>query len=105
MDDLTKYRNLRAFERMGMLLAADNGARTYTPTTSMTHSFFQPPATSRYALRNLRVPHCLMQAELPGPTGDELVAIDLLIDNGRIATIDRAGAMPAEPRRRRYSQH
>lgn len=62
----------------------------------MTHSFFQPPATSRFALRNLRAPRCLVQADSPSRPGDELVAIDLLVDNGRIAAIEAAGTMPAE---------
>lgn len=62
----------------------------------MTHSFFLPPAGSRFALRNLRAPRCLVQAELPASADGELIAIDLLIDHGRIAAIDVAGAMPAE---------
>ena len=62
----------------------------------MSHSFFQPPATTRYALRNLRAPRCLVQAELPGNADNELVAVDLLVDDGRIAAIDAAGAMPIE---------
>ncbi|MBB3179951.1 cytosine deaminase [Variovorax sp. Sphag1AA] len=62
----------------------------------MTHSFFQPPSASRYALRNLRAPRCLVQADLPDRAADDLVAIDLLVDGGRIAAIDAAGRMPAE---------
>jgi cytosine deaminase len=62
----------------------------------MTHSFFQPPHASRHALRNLRAPRCLVQPVLPGDSGEDLVAIDLLIDDGRIAAIDLAGRMPAE---------
>ncbi|WP_431274192.1 cytosine deaminase [Variovorax ureilyticus] len=63
----------------------------------MTHSFFQPPTASRYALRNLRAPRCLVQADLPPDDGAaDLVAIDLLVDEGRIAAIDAAGRMPAE---------
>ena len=62
----------------------------------MTHAFFQPPQHDRYALRNLRAPRCLVQPALPGDSGDDLVAIDLLIDDGRIAAIDLAGRMPAE---------
>ena len=64
--------------------------------SAMTHSFFQPPAASRYALRNLRAPRCLVQAETPGDPADDLVGIDLLVDGGRIAAIDTAGRMPAE---------
>jgi len=37
-----------------------------------------------------------MQAGPPATDCDELIAIDLLIDKGRIAAIDRAGVMPAE---------
>ena len=62
----------------------------------MTHAFFQPPRASRHALRNLRAPRCLVQPALPGDAADDLVAIDLLIDDGRIAAIDLAGRMPAE---------
>ncbi|SCK34132.1 cytosine deaminase [Variovorax sp. HW608] len=62
----------------------------------MTHAFFQPPAVSRYALRNLRAPRCIVQAELPGDAAGDLLAIDLLVDDGRIAAIDAAGRMPAE---------
>ncbi|HET7837960.1 MAG TPA: cytosine deaminase [Variovorax sp.] len=62
----------------------------------MTHSFFQPPRASRHALRNVRAPRCLVQPALAGDTDDDLVAIDLLIDDGRIAAIDLAGRMPAE---------
>ncbi|GAP38207.1 cytosine deaminase [Piscinibacter sakaiensis] len=62
----------------------------------MTHAFFQPPATQRYALRNVRAPHCLVRAStaLPTPPGDQLLALDLLIDDGRITAIERAGTLP-----------
>jgi cytosine deaminase len=62
----------------------------------MTHSFFQPPVTSRFALRNLRAPRSLVPAALAVDADDELPAIDLLIDNGRIAAIEVAGTMPSE---------
>jgi cytosine deaminase len=62
----------------------------------MTHSFFQPPAGDRYALRNLRAPRCLLQPGAPGSADDELCVIDLLIDHGRIAAIEAAGVFPAE---------
>ncbi|MDM0026972.1 cytosine deaminase [Variovorax saccharolyticus] len=62
----------------------------------MTHSFFQPPAGERYALRNLRAPRCLVQAATPPSADVELCAIDLLIDHGRIAAIEAAGVLPAE---------
>jgi len=61
----------------------------------MTHSFFQPPELTRYALRNLRAPECLVQAgTLPAENG--LVGIDLLIDDGRLSAIEPAGTLPAE---------
>ncbi|MDM0017454.1 cytosine deaminase [Variovorax saccharolyticus] len=62
----------------------------------MTHSFFQPPAGERYALRNLRAPRCLVQAATPQFADDELCAIDLMVDHGRIAAIEAAGVLPAE---------
>jgi cytosine deaminase len=62
----------------------------------MTHSFFQPPAGSRFALRNLRAPSCVVQGDLPAASDDGLAAIDLLLDHGRIAAIEAAGAIPAE---------
>jgi len=62
----------------------------------MTHAFFQPPEQTRYALRNLRAPDCLVQGVLLPPAKDGVVAIDLLIDNGRIDAIVPAGALPAE---------
>ena len=62
----------------------------------MTHAFFQPPAGPRYALRNLSAPPCLLRVEMPGAVTDGLVAIDLLVEEGRIAAIEPAGAMPAE---------
>jgi cytosine deaminase len=71
----------------------------------MTHSFFQPPALPRYALRNVRVPVCLVQpdvptgrpASLPTDTRDPLLAaVDLLLDGGRIAAIEPAGTLPID---------
>ena len=62
----------------------------------MTHSFFQPPEAARYALRNLRAPTCLVPPALRQPADAELVALDLLIDGGRIAAIEAAGTLPAE---------
>ena len=49
---------------------------------------------SRFALRNLRAPRPLLPVAIAGD--DDLVAIDLLIDAGRIAAIERAGVVPAE---------
>lgn len=62
----------------------------------MTHSFFQPPTTPRFALRNLRAPRSLVPAALAARADDELIAIDLLVDGGRIGAIEAAGTMPAE---------
>lgn len=60
----------------------------------MSHAFFQPPTGRRYALRGLNAPRCLVRAQLPG---DELlVPIDILVDDGRIAAIEPAGALPPE---------
>jgi cytosine deaminase len=60
----------------------------------MSHAFFTPPEAVRYALRNVRAPRCLVRADLP-PGDSDLVAIDLLIDAGRIAAIEPAGRLPA----------
>ena len=62
----------------------------------MTHAFFAPPETRRYALRNVRAPRCLVRAAAAHDDGADLVAIDLLIDAGRIEAIERAGRLPAE---------
>lgn len=60
----------------------------------MSHAFFQPPAARRYALRGLHAPRCLVRAQLPGD--DLLAAVDILVDDGRIAEIAGAGTLPAE---------
>jgi cytosine deaminase len=57
-------------------------------------SFFTPPPSPRYALRNVTAPRCLVATALPGQ-GD-LVGIDVLIDQGRVAAIEPAGTLPAE---------
>ena len=62
----------------------------------MTHAFFSSPEHSRYALRNLRAPRSLLPAEIASNGDSDLVAIDVLIDAGRIAAIEPAGRMPAE---------
>ncbi|MDM0047035.1 cytosine deaminase [Variovorax dokdonensis] len=62
----------------------------------MTHAFFQPPEQSRYALRNLRAPECLLDKTGLPPGSPGTVAVDLLIDEGRIAGIEPAGKLPAE---------
>ena len=66
----------------------------------MTHAFFQAPKETRYALRNLHAPQCLMPEvqpdATPGASNDgDLMPIDLLIDHGRIAAIEPAGTLPA----------
>src|SRR5215207_4746642 len=63
----------------------------------MTHAFFQPPITPRYALRNLRAPRCLLPAAFAEQgRAEDLAAIDLLVEHGCIAAIERAGTLPAE---------
>lgn len=63
----------------------------------MTHAFFQPPEQTRYALRNLRAPDCLVQgAAQLAPSHEGVVDIDLLVDNGRIDSIVPAGTLPTE---------
>src|SRR5271170_4908947 len=56
--------------------------------------FFSPPAGARFALRRLRAPACLVPERLGD--GTELVAIDLLIENGRIAALEPGGTLPPE---------
>ena len=62
----------------------------------MTHAFFQPPTGRRYALRNLRAPICLLAEPLPAGRDELLAPVDLLVEDGRIAAIAPAGALPAE---------
>ena len=62
----------------------------------MTHSFFQPPAVSRYALRQLSAPSCLVDGYFPARRSEGLVAVDLLIENGCIVAVEPAGTLPAE---------
>ena len=62
----------------------------------MSHAFFTPPAGARFALRNLRAPRCLVRADLAEDDDSDLVAIDLLIDEGKIAAIEPAGRLPVE---------
>ncbi|WP_420224533.1 hypothetical protein [Pigmentiphaga litoralis] len=61
-------------------------------------TFFAVPDAARYALRNVRMPTCL--TELSVLTGEkdqaDLSDVDLLIDSGRIAGVQPAGALPAE---------
>jgi cytosine deaminase len=62
----------------------------------LSHAFFTPPAASRFALRNLRAPRCLVPSDAARGSERDLVAVDLLIDAGRIAAIEPAGRLPAE---------
>ena len=62
----------------------------------MTHAFFTPPEGDRYALRNLRAPRPLLPEALRDAHEGDLVAIDLLIENGRLAAIEPAGQVPPE---------
>ncbi len=62
----------------------------------MSHAFFTPPAGPRFALRNLRAPRCLLPADVARESESDLVAVDLLIDAGRIAAIEPAGRLPVE---------
>jgi cytosine deaminase len=63
------------------------------PTFGM-NSFFQAPDASRFALRNVRVPACLV--DLANPAGSELVGVDVLIDAGRVDAVEPAGTLGAE---------
>jgi len=57
-------------------------------------SFFQPPPQPRYALRGANVPACLVEGRFPAARTEGLVAVDLLIDSGRIAALEPAGSLP-----------
>ncbi len=56
-------------------------------------SFFQPPEGSRFALRHVRVPSCLLEASARAE-GEELSHVDLLIDAARLAAVAPAGSLP-----------
>lgn len=63
--------------------------------------FFDLPDSPRTALRNVRAPLALLPADARAsgagtPRGENLAALDLLIDGGRIAAIEPAGTLPAE---------
>ncbi len=62
----------------------------------MTAGFFAPPERDRYALRNVHVPPCLLPATFAVAGDGDVVPTDLLIERGRIAAIERGGALPAE---------
>jgi cytosine deaminase len=60
-------------------------------------AFFTPPAGERFALRNVRAPSCLVRSDLAAAdTSADLLAVDVLVDRGRIAAIEPAGRLPAE---------
>jgi cytosine deaminase len=59
----------------------------------MQRAFFEVPSGTRYALRNATAPTCLLPPALTG--AEELLRVDVLIDNGDIAAIERAGTLPA----------
>ena len=62
----------------------------------MARSFATPPSGPSYALRDLRAPACLVEGN-PGPAGSGgLLAIDLMVEHGRITAIEPAGTMPPE---------
>ncbi len=62
----------------------------------MSSAFFTPPAASRFALRNLHAPRCLLPAAVAANGNGDLVAVDLLVDAGRIAAIEPAGQLPVD---------
>jgi cytosine deaminase len=57
----------------------------------MKRGFFEPPAEPRFALRNGRVPVCLLPS---APTAGEYGEVDVLIEHGRIAAVEPAGTLP-----------
>ncbi|SKA36664.1 cytosine deaminase [Enhydrobacter aerosaccus] len=59
--------------------------------------FFEPPISSRYALRRIHVPASLLpDAKLPGQGLDDIVSCDLVIEDGRIADVTPAGTVAEE---------
>lgn len=56
--------------------------------------FFDLPGTSRFALRNVTAPVCLLPAGFAA--GYELRRVDVLMEDGRIAAIEPAGVLPEE---------
>ena len=56
--------------------------------------FFTTPTAARYALRRVHVPKSLLADAAPGPAGpDDLVLCDLMIDNGMVADVAKAGTL------------
>ncbi len=60
----------------------------------MTVPFFAMPSGSRYALRNVTVPRCL--TDRPEAADAELIAVDLLVEEGRIAAVEVSGTLPSD---------
>ena len=60
----------------------------------MKTGFFTPPDRVRFALRNVRVPVCLLPPAFA--SDEELAAVDLLVDDGSVAAVERGGTLPAE---------
>ena len=59
--------------------------------------FFAPPETSRYALRRAHVPASVLKGVSLRPEGnDDLVFCDLVIEDGKVADVVRAGSVAAE---------
>jgi cytosine deaminase len=65
-----------------------------TMANSNMNPFFSLPAGSRFALRHVRVPACLI--DVAAPLEGDLAGVDLLIDAGRLAAIEPAGTLPVE---------
>lgn len=62
----------------------------------MMSGFFSPSFASRYALRRVRAPSCLVDGGLTSTREDGLADLDLVIERGKIAAIETAGSVPAE---------
>ncbi|CAB3754882.1 hypothetical protein [Paraburkholderia solisilvae] len=59
--------------------------------------FFALPDSSRYTLRNVSVPVCVVTGiDVRGLPPDDLLNADVLIDNGRIVSIEQTGTAPTD---------
>lgn len=58
----------------------------------MPASFFTPPASDRYALRNATVPACLVDIAVTADF-EGLCRVDLLVDQGRLVSVHPAGTL------------
>jgi cytosine/creatinine deaminase len=61
----------------------------------MKRGFFSPPTARRYALRGVRAPGCLVKGAFAA-RGDGLADIDIVIDDGVVASVETALSTPAE---------